>query len=33
VVTFLMDKESMTFGQALEALERFEFTHELYGTD
>jgi DNA primase len=32
VVTFLMDKESMTFGQALEALERFEFTHELYGT-
>jgi hypothetical protein len=33
VVTFLMDKESMTFGQALEALERFEFTHELYGAD
>ncbi len=32
VVKFLMDKESMTFGQALEALERFEFTHELYGT-
>ena len=32
VVQFLMDKESMTFGQALEALERFEFTHELYGT-
>ena len=33
VVTFLMDKESMTFGQALEALERFEFTHELYRID
>jgi DNA primase len=33
VVTFVMDKESMTFGQALEALERFEFTHELYGAD
>ena len=33
VVTFLMDKESMTFGQALEALERFEFTHELYAAD
>ncbi|HEV7766395.1 MAG TPA: CHC2 zinc finger domain-containing protein [Thermoanaerobaculia bacterium] len=32
VVTFLMNKESMTFGKALEALERFEFTHELYGT-
>ena len=32
VVKFLMDKESMTFGQALEALEAFEFTHELYGT-
>jgi DNA primase len=32
VVKLLMDKESMTFGQALEALERFEFTHELYGT-
>lgn len=30
IVTFLMDKESMTFGQALEALERFEFTHDLY---
>ncbi len=33
VVTFLMDKESMTFGQTLEALERFEFTHEFYGAD
>jgi len=32
VVMFLMNKESMTFGQALEYLERFEFTHELYGT-
>jgi DNA primase len=32
VVKFLMDKESMTFGQALEMLERFEFTHELYGS-
>jgi hypothetical protein len=32
VVKFLMDKESMTFGQALEVLEGFEFTHELYGT-
>lgn len=32
VVRFLMDKESMTVGQALEALERFQFTHELYGT-
>lgn len=32
VVQFLMDKESMTFGQALDALERFEFTHEIYGT-
>lgn len=31
VVQFLMDKESMTVGQALEALERFQFTHELYG--
>jgi DNA primase len=30
-VKFLMDKESMTFGQALEALERFEFTNELFG--
>jgi hypothetical protein len=32
VVQFLMDKESMTFSQALDALERFEFTHEIYGT-
>jgi hypothetical protein len=32
VLKFLMDKESMTLGQALEALEHFEFTHELYGT-
>lgn len=32
VVRFLMDKESITFGQALEYLERFEITHELYGT-
>ena len=32
VVQFLMDKESMTLGQAIEALERFEFTHEIYGT-
>ncbi|HJP59866.1 MAG TPA: CHC2 zinc finger domain-containing protein [Gemmatimonadaceae bacterium] len=32
VVKFLMDKESLTVGQALEALERFEYTHELYGT-
>jgi hypothetical protein len=31
VVAFLMNKESMTFGQALEALEAFEFTHEFYG--
>ena len=30
VVRFLVDKESMTFGQALEALEGFEITHELY---
>lgn len=29
VVKFLMDKESMTYGQALEALERFQFTHDL----
>jgi hypothetical protein len=28
---FLTDKESMTFRQALEALERFEFTGEIYG--
>ena len=32
VLQFLTDKESMTVGQALEALERFQFTHELYGT-
>jgi DNA primase len=32
VLRFVMDKESMTFGQALEALERFRYTHELYGT-
>jgi DNA primase len=31
VVKFLMDKESMTLGQALQALEGFEFTHDLYG--
>jgi DNA primase len=30
VVKFLMDKESMTFGQALEALERFETSNELF---
>lgn len=29
VVKFLMDKESMTFGQALEALEAYQFTHDL----
>jgi DNA primase len=32
VVKFLMDKESMTFGQALEALERYQFTHDLNTT-
>ena len=32
VIAFLMDKESMTLGQALEALECFEVTHEFYGT-
>jgi hypothetical protein len=32
VVQFLMDMESMSFGQALDALERFEFTQEIYGT-
>jgi DNA primase len=32
VVKFLMDKESMTYGQALEALERFHYTHELDAT-
>jgi DNA primase len=31
-VQFLMDKESMTFSQALDALESFEFTHEIYAT-
>jgi DNA primase len=30
VITFLMHKESLTFGQALEALERFLYTHELF---
>lgn len=30
-IKFLTDKESMTFRQALEALERFEFTGEIYG--
>jgi DNA primase len=32
VLKFLMDHESMTLGAALEALEGFQFTHELYGT-
>jgi CHC2 zinc finger len=32
VVQFLMDKESMSFSEALDALESFEFTHEIYGT-
>jgi DNA primase len=32
VVQFLMDKESMTFSEALDALEGFEFTREIYGT-
>jgi hypothetical protein len=32
VITFLMEKESMTIGQAVEALEQFLITHELYGT-
>lgn len=32
VVTFLMDKESITFGQAVEALEAYRFTHDLNGT-
>jgi DNA primase len=32
VVQFLMDKESMTFSDALDALEGFEFTREIYGT-
>jgi DNA primase len=31
VIKFLADKESMTFRQALEALERFELTGEIYG--
>ena len=30
VLQFLMNKESMTYPEALEALERFEFTHELF---
>ena len=32
IVRFLMDKESMTIGQALDALERFRYIHELFGT-
>jgi DNA primase len=32
VVKFLMDKESMTFGQALEALDAYQFTHDLNAT-
>ena len=32
VVMFLMNKESMTFGQALEALERFEITNQLHAS-
>jgi hypothetical protein len=32
VVAFLMNKESITFGQALEALEAYQFTHELRRT-
>lgn len=32
VVKFVMDKESMTVGQALNALERFRYSHELFGT-
>ena len=31
VVMFLMNKESFTYTQALDFLERFAFTHELYG--
>jgi DNA primase len=31
-VKFLMDRESLSFEEALEALERFEFMHEFYGT-
>jgi hypothetical protein len=30
VVAFLMNKESLTYAQALDYLERFAFTHELY---
>lgn len=30
VISFLMNKESITFGQALEALERFLYTNELF---
>jgi len=30
---FLMDKESMTISEALEALERFEFLHEFFPVD
>ena len=30
VIKFLMDKESKTYGQALEALERFLYTNELF---
>jgi DNA primase len=29
VIAFLMQKESLTYGQALERLERFRYTHEL----
>jgi CHC2 zinc finger len=32
VIQFLMDKESMTLGQVLQALEGYEITHELHGT-
>lgn len=32
VIKFLMDKESMSVGEALAALERFAITGELYGT-
>jgi DNA primase len=31
-ITFLKTKESMTFKEAIETLERFELTHELFGT-
>ncbi len=30
VISFLMKKESITFGQALQALERYTHTHELF---